>query len=175
LEDLAMTQYAANVQQFAKVLKNVLGWLDKAEAHAKSKGFDPQVLLVGRLAPDQFALLKQLQLVSDWAKNGLSRVAGKTPPAFADEEHTLEQIRERLKKTVAYLETLSASDFDGLETRVVPIARLPGKGALAPAYFVETVLPNFYFHVTTAYAILRHNGVDLGKKDFIGGVALQDL
>ena len=80
-----MTQYAANVQQFSKVLKNILGWLDKAEAHAKTKGFDPQVLLVGRLAPDQFALLRQLQLVSDWAKNGPSRVAGKTPPAFADE------------------------------------------------------------------------------------------
>ena len=170
-----MTQYAANVQQFAKVLKNILGWLDKAEAYAKNKGFDPQVLLVGRLAPDQFALLRQLQLVSDWAKNGLSRVAGKTPPAFSDDEHSLEQIRERLNKTVAYLETLKASDFDGLETRVVPIARLPGKGSPAPTYFVQTVLTNFYFHVTTAYAILRHNGVDLGKKDFVGPVQLQDL
>ena len=170
-----MTQYAANVQQFAKVLKNIDGWLDKAEAYAKAKGFDPQVLLAGRLAPDQFALLKQLQLVSDWAKNGPSRVAGKTPPAFADDEHTLEQIRARLHKTVAYLETLSEKDFEGVESRVVPIARLPGKGSPAPAYFVETVLRNFYFHVTTAYAILRHNGVDLGKKDFIGPVQLLDL
>ena len=170
-----MTQYAANVQQFAKVLKNIDGWLDKAEAYAKAKGFDPQVLLAGRLAPDQFALLKQLQLVSDWAKNGPSRVAGKTPPAFPDDEHTLEQIRARLQKTVAYLDTLSEKDFEGVESRVVPIARLPGKGSPAPAYFVETVLTNFYFHVATAYAILRHNGVDLGKKDFIGKVQLLDL
>lgn len=170
-----MTQYAANVQQFAKVLKNIEGWLDKAEVYAKAKGFDPQVLLVGRLAPDQFALLKQLQLVSDWAKNGLSRVAGKTPPVFTDDEHSLEQIRNRLQKTIEYLETFTEQDFEGVEKRIVPITRLPGKGSPAPAYFVETVLTNFYFHVTTAYAILRHNGVDLGKKDFIGKVDLVDL
>lgn len=170
-----MTQYAAHVQQFAKVLHNIEGWLDKAEAYAKTKGFDPQVLLQGRLAPDQFALLKQIQIASDWAKNGLARIAGKTPPVFADDEHTLEQIRQRIKNTLAYVNSLQAQDFEGLEARVVPIARLPGKGALAPAYFTETVLPNFYFHVTTAYAILRHNGVDLGKKDFIGSVQLKDL
>jgi hypothetical protein len=170
-----MTQYAANVQQLAKVLKNIEGWLDKAEAHAKTKGFDPQVLLQGRLAPDQFALLKQLQIAADWAKNGPARICGKTPPVFADDEHTLEQIRLRITNTLAYLETFSDKDFDGLEKRVVPIARLPGKGSPAPGYLLETVLPNFYFHVTTAYAILRHNGVDLGKKDFIGKVVLQDL
>jgi uncharacterized protein len=170
-----MTQYAANVQQLAKTLKNIEGWLDKAEAYAKAKGFDPQILLQGRLAPDQFALLKQLQIASDWAKNGAARITGKTAPVFADDEHTLEQIRARVKNTLAYLETFSAKDFDALEKRVVPITRLPGKGALAPGYLIETVLPNFYFHVTTAYAILRHNGVDLGKKDFIGQVALQEL
>jgi hypothetical protein len=169
-----MTQHAY-VQQFTKVLNNIEGWLDKAEAHAKAKGFDPQVLLQSRLAPDQFALLKQLQIAADWAKNGLGRITGKTPPVFPDDEQTLEQIRQRIKKTLAFVTSFQEQDFAGLETRVVPIARLPGKGALAPEYFVETVLPNFYFHVTTAYAILRHNGVDLGKKDFIGSVKLRDL
>ncbi len=170
-----MSLYQANVTQFSKVLKNVEGWLDKAEAYARQKSFDPSVLLQARLAPDQFNLLKQLQIASDWAKNGTSRITGKDAPVFPDDEQTLEQIRARIKKTLNYLETFAEKDFEGCEKRVVPITRLPGKGALVPAYFRETIVPNFYFHVTTAYAILRHNGVDIGKRDFIGGVTTQDL
>ena len=170
-----MSLYELSVPQFIKVVKNVEAWLDKAEAYAQQKSFDPQVLLAARLAPDQFALLRQLQLVSDWAKNGPSRLAGKTPPVFADEEQTLAQVRARLKATIAFLETLSEADFEGAEKRVVPIPRLGNKGALAEDYLRDTVLPNFYFHVTTAYAILRHNGVDVGKRDFIGPVVTRDL
>ena len=164
-----------SVEQLTKVLKNVEGWLDKAEAYAKQKSFDPNVLLQARLAPDQFNLLKQLQIVSDWAKNGASRLAGKDAPVFPDDEHSFEQIRKRVRATLEFLATFKEADFAGAEKRVVPIARLPGKGSPAPAYLRETILPNFYFHATTAYAILRHNGVDLGKKDYIGAVTLQDL
>jgi hypothetical protein len=170
-----MSLYQDSVVQFSKVLGNVDSWLDKAEAYAKQKSFDPNVLLQARLAPDQFNLLKQLQIVSDWAKNGPSRMAGKDAPVFPDDEHTFEQIRKRVRATLSYLATFSEQDFVGAEKRVVPIARLPGKGSLAPLYLRETILPNFYFHATTSYAILRHNGVDLGKRDYIGAVTLQDL
>jgi hypothetical protein len=167
--------YQDSVVQLSKILGNIESWLDKAEAYAKQKSFDPNVLLQARLAPDQFNLLKQLQIVSDWAKNGPSRLAGKDAPMFPDDEHTFEQIRKRVRSTVTYLATFSERDFNGAETRVVPIARMPGKGSLAPLYLRETILPNFYFHATTAYAILRHNGVDLGKRDYVGPVTTQDL
>jgi hypothetical protein len=166
--------YQDSVVQLSKILGNIESWLDKAEAYAKQKSFDPNVLLQARLAPDQFNLLKQLQIVSDWAKNGPSRLAGKDAPMFPDDEHTFEQIRKRVRSTVTYLATFSERDFNGAETRVVPIARMPGKGSLAPLYLRETILPNFYFHATTAYAILRHNGVDLGKRAFIGGLPMND-
>ena len=170
-----MSLYQDSVVQFSKMLGNIERWLDKAEAYAKHKSFDPNVLLQGRLAPDQFNLLKQLQIVSDWAKNGPSRLAGKDAPAFPDNEHTFEEIRKRVRATIEYLATFSEQDFAGAEQRVVPIARLPGKGQLAPLYLRETIQPNFYFHATTAYAILRHNGVDLGKRDYIGGITTQDV
>jgi hypothetical protein len=133
------------------------------------------VLLQARLAPDQFNLLKQLQIVGDWAKNGSSRLAGKDAPVFPDDEQTFEQIRKRVHSIITYLATFSEQDFDGAEKRVVPIGRMPGKGSLAPLYLRETILPNFYFHATTAYAILRHNGVDLGKRDYVGPITTQDL
>jgi hypothetical protein len=170
-----MSLYHDSVVQFSKVLSNIDNWLEKAEAYAKQKSFDPNVLLQGRLAPDQFNLLKQLQIVSDWAKNGPSRLAGKDAPVFPDSEHSFEQIRARVKSTITYLATFSEQDFVNAEQRVVPISRLPGKGSPAPEYLRETILPNFYFHATTAYAILRHNGVDLGKRDFIGAITTRDL
>jgi hypothetical protein len=170
-----MSLYQDSVVQFSKILGNIEGWLDKAEAYAQQKSFDPNVLLQARLAPDQFNLLKQLQIASDWAKNGPSRLAGKDAPAFPDDEHTFEQIRKRVRSTITYLATFSEQDFIGADKRVVPITRMPGKGSLAPLYLRETILPNFYFHATTAYAILRHNGVDLGKRDYVGPVTTQDL
>jgi hypothetical protein len=170
-----MSLYQDSVVQFSKVLNNIESWLDKADAYAKQKSFDPNILLQARLAPDQFSLLKQLQIVSDWAKNGPSRLAGKDAPVFPDDEHTFEQIRNRVKSTVSYLATFSEQDFNGAEKRVVPISRLPGKGSPAPEYLRETILPNFYFHASTAYAILRHNGVNLGKRDYVGAITTRDL
>jgi hypothetical protein len=170
-----MSLYQDSVVQFSKMLTNIETWLDKAETYAKHKSFDPNILLQARLAPDQFSLLKQLQIVSDWAKNGASRLAGKDAPVFPDDEHSFEQIRKRVRATIDYLATFKEQDFATADKRVVPIARLPGKGSPAPLYLRETIQPNFYFHATTAYAILRHNGVDLGKRDYVGQVTTQDL
>jgi hypothetical protein len=168
-----MSLYAASIPQFSKLLTNLEAWLDKAEAYAQTKKFDPAVLLGSRLAPDQLPLLRQIQIACDAAKNGSARVTGKQPPSHPDTEQTLEQIRARIKATLAYLATFTAEDFAGAETRKVNV---PGRGklALGQDHLLEQVLPNFYFHVTTAYAILRHNGVDLGKADFLGPLKLHD-
>jgi hypothetical protein len=168
-----MSLYAASVPQFSKMLSNLEAWLDKAEAHAQTKKFDPAVLLGSRLAPDQLPLLRQIQIACDAAKNGSARLAAKQPPSHPDTEQTLEQIRARIKATLAYLATLTAQDFAGAEARKVTV---PGRGklALGQDHLFEQVLPNFYFHVTTSYAILRHNGVDLGKADYLGALTLHD-
>lgn len=168
-----MSLYPASVPQFSKMLTNLEAWLDKAEAYAQTKKFDPAVLLGSRLAPDQLPLLRQIQIACDSAKNGSARLAGKQPPSHPDTEQTLEQIRARIKATLAYLATFTAQDFAGAEARKVNV---PGRGklALGQDHLFEQVLPNFYFHVTTAYAILRHNGVDLGKADYLGALTLHD-
>ncbi len=170
-----MSSIYAHLTAIAKTLTNVENWLDKAEAYAKAKPFDPEVLLGARLAPDQFPLLKQLQVASDWVKNGHARLADKQPPVHPDTEQTLAEIRTRIKSSLAYVADYKSADFDGAERRLITSSRTSGKAALGGDFLRETVLPNFYFHATTVYAILRHNGVDLGKRDFIGAVTLQDL
>ena len=169
-----MSLYEASVPQFKKFLTHVDKWFDKAEAYAKSKNFDPAVLLSSRLAPDQLPLLKQVQIATDSAKLGSARLTGKTAPTHADTETSIAELRERIKTTIAFLETLTPKDFEGAETRKVPLPAFPGKLALGQDLLFEQVLPNFFFHVTTTYAILRHNGVDLGKSDYIGIRTLQD-
>ena len=164
-----------NLTALAKTLGQVESWLDKAEAHAKSRSFDAAVLLSARLAPDQFPLLKQMQVASDWVKNGYARLAGQTAPVHADTERSIADIRARLATCVAYTETFKPESFEGAETRLIGSTRTPGKAALGRDYLRQTVVPNFYFHATTTYAILRHNGVELGKRDFIGQTTLQDL
>jgi hypothetical protein len=169
-----MSLYEASVPQFIQMLKNLERWFDKAEAHAKAKSFDPNVYLSARLAPDQFALTRQVQIACDSAKNGSARVSGKTAPTHADTETTLVELRGRIQSAIAFLETLTAQDFEGAETRKVPVPGNPGRVALGRDHLFEHVLPTFYFHVTTTYAILRHNGVDLGKADFLGRRTTQD-
>jgi hypothetical protein len=168
-----MSLYEASIPQFSKMLTNLAAWLGKAEAYAETKKFDPAVLLGSRLAPDQLPLIRQIQIACDSAKNGSARVTGKQAPSHPDNEQTLEQIRARIKLTLTYLATFSAEDFAGAETRKVNVPVL-GKLALGQDHLYEQVLPNFYFHLTTAYAILRHNGVDLGKADYFGSLKLQD-
>ncbi len=171
----AMPLYDATVPQTTKMLKNLSQWLDKAAVHAKAKGFDVAVLLSARLAPDQYPLLKQIQGACDAAKFAAARVAGKEPPKHPDTEQTWEEIRARINAVVSYLEGFKPEDFKDCDDRIVPLSFLPGKGAKAGNYLNEMALPNFYFHVVTAYAILRHNGVDVGKQDFIGSIELVDL
>jgi hypothetical protein len=164
----------ASIMQTKKMLTNLEAWLDKATAHAQQKAFDPEVLLGARLAPDQYALLRQVQSACDSAKFLAARLTGKEPPKHPDTEQTLEQLRARIRTCVAYLETYQPADFEGAEARAVSLPSREGKLIKGADYLVEMGLPNFYFHVTTAYAILRHNGVDLGKRDYLGHVPFYD-
>jgi hypothetical protein len=150
------------------MLKNLDAILDKAAHYAEAKKFDSQVFLQARLAPDQFAFVRQVQIACDTAKNGVARITGKDAPVHEDNEQSLAELKARIAKTLSYLQTVSAADFEGAESRRVTQPRWAGKTLSAKEYALEHVLPNLYFHVTTAYAILRHNGVDVGKKDYLG-------
>jgi len=167
-----MSLYEACIPQMSKMLENLSVWLDKAAASAEARGFDPQVLLSARLAPDQFALTRQIQTAADTAKFAGARLTGKEPPSHPDTETSFDELRDRLKSTVEFLRGLTAEDFKGAAEREIVLPFLPNMATLGTDYFNEFVLPNFYFHATTAYAILRHNGVDLGKRDFIGSMKL---
>ena len=170
-----MNLYNFSVPLFSHALGQVHAWLDKAEAHAAAKKFDVAVLLDARLAPDQYALVKQIQTVSDLAKAHTAHLAGIAPPSFPDVEKTLPELRTRIDKTAAFLKTLKPEQFQGAAERVVAITWMPGKGLKGFDYLTCLALPNFYFHVSTTYAILRHNGVDLGKQDFIGALPFVDV
>jgi len=161
------------IPQYAKMLHNIEQWLDKAAAHAKAKGFEIDTLVHARLAPDMYSLDRQIQSACDTAKFSASYLSGKEAPAHPDTEKTIPELRERIKKCLAFLETISAADVAGAEDRKVSPKWLQGKWVKGDQFLVQTSLPNFYFHVTTAYAILRHNGVDLGKRDFIGSMPVQ--
>lgn len=166
--------YFSTFTEMKKLLGHVLVWLDKAEAHAKAKSFDTQVLMEARLAPDQFAFVRQVQSACDTAKLGASRLTGKDAPSHPDTEKTFEELRARVRSTLAYLDTLQAQDFEGAASRIIRNPRWEGKVALGSDYFLEHAVPNFFFHLTHAYAILRHNGVDLGKRDFLGHQTRRD-
>jgi len=163
-----MNLYDATIPVFSKFLRNVERWLDKAVAHAEQRKFDPQVLLDSRLAPDQFPLIKQIQELCDAAKFASAKLAGKTAPSHPDTEKTLDEARARLRTCLAYLETFGRDDFVGAEDRTCSHLWMQGKSLRGGDYLDHYALPNFHFHLTTAYAILRHNGVPLGKTDFIG-------
>ncbi len=169
-----MNLYEATVPQLTKMLKNLDLWLTKAEAHAKAKAFDVNTLLTARLAPDQYPLVKQIQGTCDAAKFTAFRLSGKEAPAHPDTEQTIEELHARIGKCVDYLNTLTPGDFETAGTRWVTLPFMPGKKIIGQNYAVEIALPNFYFHLTTAYAILRHNGVDVGKTDYIGSVSVLD-
>jgi hypothetical protein len=149
--------------------------LDKAEAFAASKKVDPSVLLNWRLAPDMFSLVRQVQIVADQAKNGSSRLAGVEAPRYEDNETTIEQLKARLAKTIAYLKTLDATQINSAAEREITFPLGPNnKGQMQGAdYLNHFILPNFYFHLASAYAILRHCGVDIGKRDFLGAIPMK--
>src|SRR5262249_19524142 len=137
-------------------------------ALADQKKFDVGVLLTARLAPDQFPFTRQVQSISDQAKAITARLAGMQPPVFEDNEKTIEELRARIEKTIVWLKTLKPEQFERAESATVALPWAPGKGLKGPDYLLRLCLPNFYFHATTAYAILRHNGVELGKGDYLG-------
>lgn len=156
-------------------LNALSGVLDKAQAFAAAKHIDPSVLLNMRLCPDMFTLTRQVQVATDLAKNGAARLAGLEPPRHEDNETTIDQLKARLAKTVAYLKTLDPKQIDAAADREITFPLGPtNKGHMTGSdYLSHFVLPNFYFHLTAAYAILRHCGVEIGKRDFLGAIPLR--
>jgi hypothetical protein len=166
--------FFALVQQNKKLLGQLDQWIEKTHAFAQSKKFDPNNLLTARLAPDQYPLVQQIRSACDAAKFCAARVTGKDAPKHPDDEKTFEELRARIKSVIAYLDTFTAKDFEGAAERNVVLPFLGGKAMKGADYFCELGLPNFYFHVNHTYAILRHNGVDLGKMDYTGSLTLRD-
>lgn len=156
------------ILEMKKLLRNLDACLDKAVAFAGAKKFDPNVLIQARLAPDMFPFVRQVQAACDAAKFAAARLAGREAPSHPDTEQTIDELKKRIATVVAYLDGFSAKDFEGIEDRTVTTPRWEGKSMTALNYFIEHAQPNFYFHYTTAYAILRHNGVDVGKRDYLG-------
>jgi hypothetical protein len=166
--------YFETFQQFKKTLGQLDTWFEIAAAHAKAKSFDPDIYLGLRLAPDQLAFARQVQIACDTAKLAASRLTGKPAPQTPDTEKTLADLSARVRATIAYLDTFTAQDFEGAATRVVTQPRWEGKMMTGAAYFQQHALPNFFFHTAHAYALLRHNGVNLGKRDYLGPLDLRD-
>jgi hypothetical protein len=162
------------IPQFAKMLRNLDNWLEKASAHAKAKSFEPNVFVQARLAPDQYPLVRQIQSACDAAKFAAAYLSAKEAPKHPDTEQTIPELRQRLQACISYLETVKESDLAGCDERKISPPWLHGKWVRGDQYVLQGALPNFYFHVTTAYAILRHNGVDLGKMDYIGAMPVRD-
>lgn len=162
--------YFQLIGQMKKQLRQVDSWFDKAEAHAKARGFDPNLLVAVRLAPDQFALARQIDSTCDTAKLAASRLTGKDAPKNDDDEKTIAELRARVASAIAYLDTLTEKDFEGAATRTITTPRWEGRTMTGHDYFLEHALPNFYFHLAHAYAILRESGVDVGKRDYLGAL-----
>jgi len=161
--------YQASIPVFVRMLDNLSGILDKAAAHAEAKKIDPAIFINARLAPDMFPLSRQVQIATDMVKGCAARLAGIEVPSYEDNETTFSELQARIAKTKAFIESVSASQVDGSEERKITL-KFGSKelSFLGQAYLLDFVLPNFHFHLTTTYAILRHNGVEIGKKDYTG-------
>jgi hypothetical protein len=168
-----MNVYDLTVPQLIKMLKNVDRWLAAAIAQADRKKYDVNNLLKLRLAPDQFAFDQQVQSACDNAKLLVARLAGQDAPAHPDTETTFDQLRARVATVIGYLTGFAPEDLAGAEARKISLPWMDGKWMRGDEYVAQFALANFYFHVVTAYAILRHNGVELGKREFIGGVSMR--
>lgn len=167
---MTISMYAASVPVFTQMLDSLSEVLNKAEEHAVAKNIAPEVLLQARLFPDMFALIRQVQIAADFAKGVAGRLAETELPAYEDNEQTFADVQTRIAKTKAFIISLDSAKFDGSEEREIILR--PGtpkeKKLNGQTYLLQYGLPQFFFHVTTTYAILRHNGVELGKKDFMG-------
>lgn len=161
--------YQASVPVFVRALNNLAAILEKAAAHAESRKIDPAALINYRLFPDMLPFAKQIQIASDNAKAGAARLAGAEPPKYEDNEATFPELIERLRKTVAFLETIKPEQIDGSEDKTISWKTQSGNRSMQGLpYLLNQVTPNVYFHVIAAYAILRHCGIEIGKQDFLG-------
>lgn len=162
------------IRLFAKTLRNVEHWMDKAATHAQAKAFDVDVLAQARLAPDQYSFVRQVQSACDQAKYAAAYLGNKPAPSHPDTEETFAELRQRIGKCLAFLETVTPKDLAGAEDRKVAPPWLGGRWLRGDDYMIHVAIPNFFFHATTAYAILRHNGVDLGKMDYVGSIPAKE-
>jgi uncharacterized protein len=165
--------YYETFRQMKKMLGQMDKWLEAAATTANAKSFDPNLFLGFRLAPDQFAFARQVQTACDTAKLAASRLSGKEAPKHADTEQTLDELRARVQSVITYLNGFSEKDFEGAAKATITQPRWEGKTMTGADYFLEHALPNFFFHLTTVYAILRHNGVSVGKRDYLGALTQQ--
>ena len=166
---MTISMYQASTPRFANILRNLSTLLDKAEAHCATKKIDPLALTTYRLFPDMFPLTRQVQIACDSAKGAVARLAGVEIPKHEDTEQSFAELKTRIAKTIDFLESVPAAKVDGTEDKEVVLQMRSGERRFkGMQYLLGHAYPNFYFHVTTAYAILRHNGVELGKKDYIG-------
>jgi hypothetical protein len=166
---MQISMYQASAPRFANTLKNLSAILDKAQAHADAKKIDPRVLTAARLYPDMFPMSRQVQSACDTAKGAVARLAGVEIPVHEDTEQTIEELKARIAKTITFIQTIQPAQVDGSEDKEVVLKFRSGEVKFkGMQYLLGHALPNFYFHVTTAYDILRHNGVEVGKRDYIG-------
>jgi uncharacterized protein len=166
---MSLTMYQASIPAFIRMLDNLSTILDKAAAHAEAKKIAPAIFINARLSPDMFPLSRQVQIATDMVKGCAARLAGIEVPSYEDNEATFAELQARVAKTVAFLQSIEASQIDGSEERDITVKFGSREFKfLGQAYLVDFVIPNFHFHLTCTYAILRHNGVDLGKMDYLG-------
>jgi hypothetical protein len=163
--------YYQVISQCTQALRNLETWLDKAEQHAAAKKFDVAVLMTSRLAADMKDFTYQVQSACDYVKAGVAWLSGQTPPRHEDNEQTIDEVRARIRKTVAFAESVKEAQYAGASARKVNMSWAPaGKVLDGEDYLLQMTIPNTFFHVAMAYAVLRHNGVDIGKMDFLGPV-----
>jgi uncharacterized protein len=162
--------YYQLISQCTQALKNLEIWLDKAEQHAVAKKFDVDVLMTSRLAPDMKDFTYQVQSACDYVKAAAAWLSGQTPPKHEDNEQSIDEVRARIRKTVAFAESVKEAQYAGARARRVSLSWAPSKVLYGEDYVVQMSIPNVYFHIVMAYALLRHNGVDIGKMDFLGSI-----
>jgi hypothetical protein len=167
---MSLTMHASSAPVFLRVLNNMMAWLDKAQAHAEARKFDVNNYLVLRLAPDMLPFTRQIQIATDGVKGCMARLSGTENPKWDDTEATLDELRARIRKTIDYVQSFQAAQIDGTEAKEILLPTRSGEPMkfTGENYLKHFVLPNLYFHATTTYALLRHGGVELGKKDFLG-------
>ena len=168
---MSLSMYEASIPVLTRMLGNLSNLLKKGEANAQARSIDPKVFIDSRLAPDMYPLARQVQIASDMAKGCAARLAGVEVPSWEDTESTFDELQARIARTLDFIKGIDAARLEGSETRTVVLKMRSGEISFSGRdYLLGFAMPNFYFHVTAAYAILRHNGVDVGKMDYLGGV-----